>query len=143
VDWYKRFPYRTVNISGDEICLRSVRTKVSSYGILKDPTQTKKRKRVHKVHDVAPSAPPEKSVLVDGGRVKGCCGAPYFSDNGSVFAFHTESIDDGEGVSETNSLTSDRSHTSFSSGIVLCRTSKFKEWYNVTGVSDSIDLQLI
>jgi hypothetical protein len=34
--------------SGDEVCLRSVRTKVSDYDILKDPTQTKKRKRVHK-----------------------------------------------------------------------------------------------
>jgi hypothetical protein len=66
---------------------------------------------------------------VVGGRVKGSCGAVYFGVNRKVVAFHKESVDDGrEEVSVSNSYTSDRSHTSYGVGLVLCRLPKFKFW---------------
>lgn len=61
-------------------------------------------------------------VTVKGGRVTGSCGAPYFTTNGDVFAFHFEAVDDDIDGSVSDS----RGH-----GHVLCRLPSFKSWYNV------------
>jgi hypothetical protein len=66
----------------------------------------------------------EKIVLVRGGRVRGSCGAPYFTGRGDVFAMHFESINDADEVN------SDHSHLSYSKGYVFCRLPEFVNWYN-------------
>lgn len=64
-------------------------------------------------------------VTVKGGRVSGSRGAPYFTTNGDVFAFHFEAIDDFDA-----SVSDSRSLETFSHGYVLCRLPAFKIWYN-------------
>lgn len=116
----------TVQIAAT-ISMQSFHTKVSHYDYL--PEKNKKRK--YKVFDDEVPLPINKTIHVVGGRVGGSCGSPYFAPNGKVVGFHIESVDDGrDTVSVSNSYTSDRSHTSFSVGLVLCRLTKFKEWYD-------------
>ncbi len=59
----------------------------------------------------------EDTIMIDGGRVYGSCGAPYFAENGTVV-----SLGDGpEPFSYSmRSHTSSRSHTAFNQGYVLC-----------------------
>lgn len=66
-------------------------------------------------------------LVVDGGRINGSSGAPYFCDNGTVVAIHFTSVD-GHDDTQLDSL-SGRSHASLSCGYVLCRLKEFKEWY--------------
>ena len=84
-------------------------------------------------------APPGDVAVLDEHRVGrmdricASCGAAYFNVSGKVVAFHIESIDDGEEISSYNS---DRSHPSFSVGLVLCRLPNFRNWYNHNVGSD-------
>jgi hypothetical protein len=73
----------------------------------------------------------EDTIMINGGRVYGSCGAPYFAENGKVVAFHVRSLDDAPEPSShsTRSHTSSRSHVSFSQGYVLCRLNDFVNWY--------------
>jgi hypothetical protein len=125
----KDFPVGLVTVgSVTKVTLDSFHTKVSNYQVFADSVVSKKRKFA-----VADSEPQieERAIQVVGGRVTGSCGAAYFGINGKVVAFHKESVDDGrEEVSVSNSYTSDRSHTSYSVGLVLCRLPKFRTWYN-------------
>ena len=78
-----------------------------------------------------PATAVERAIQVVGDRVTGSCGAAHFHANGKAVAFDMESVDDGrEEVSVSNSYNSDRSHTSYSIGLVLCRLAKFKDWYD-------------
>ena len=64
-------------------------------------------------------------ITVYGGRVRGSCGAPYFSTRGEVVAFHIFSINDAE---DDMSSTSNHSHLSYSQGYVLSRLPGFCNW---------------
>ena len=64
-------------------------------------------------------------ITVYGGRVRGSCGAPYFSTRGEVVAFHIFSINDAE---DDMSSTSNHSHLSYSQGYVLSRLPAFCNW---------------
>jgi hypothetical protein len=77
--------------------------------------------------DAKPGQAVEYVIMVDGGRLQGSCGAPYFNTRGEVVAFHTESVNDSEADSSFNS-----SHVSFSMGYVLCRLLSFTKWYEST-----------
>eukprot|EP01039_Chlorochromonas_danica_P010831 gene10831-12041_t len=134
----KDFPVGLVSVgSVTKVTLDSFHTKVSNYQVFSDSAVTKKRKFA--VTKTKPATAVERAIQVVGGRVTGSCGAAYFGMNGKVVAFHKESVDDGrEEVSLSNSYTSDRSHTSYSIGLVLCRLPKFKAWYNDNTVGTSI-----
>jgi hypothetical protein len=120
------------------ITIGSSHTKVYQYEVFTPistvaSSKSKKRKRTNNVVDSRPQIPDDqkRALTVVGGRVKGSCGAAYFEPNNKVVAFHVESLDDGSDVvSISNSYTSDRSHTSYSRGLVICRLPKFKAWYN-------------
>lgn len=122
-------------LSSDKLTVQSFHTKVAQYEVF-TPVTASTKKRTFKGGRVVQSRPPksvERALQVVGGRVKGRCGAAYFAGNGKVVAFHVESLDDGsDSISESNTYTSDRSHTSFSRGLVLCRLEKFRVWYNAT-----------
>jgi hypothetical protein len=126
----KDFPVGLVTVgSVTKVTLDSFHTKVSNYQVFADSVVSKKRK--FGVAKIKPPPVVERAIQVVGGRVTGSCGAAYFGINGKVVAFHKESVDDGrEEVSVSNSYTSDRSHTSYSVGLVLCRLPKFRAWYN-------------
>jgi hypothetical protein len=64
-------------------------------------------------------------ITVDGGRVRGSCGAPYFNTRGEVVAFHVFSIND---AGDDMSSSSGHSHMSHSQGYVLSRLPHFCEW---------------
>jgi hypothetical protein len=64
-------------------------------------------------------------ITVCGGRVRGSCGAPYFTSNGEVVAFHIFSINDSE---DDLSSSSNHSHLSYSQGYVLSRLPGFCNW---------------
>jgi hypothetical protein len=121
------------------ITVESFRSKVLQYEIFKPistvaPSKNKSYKRKRNVVYFRPPIPDDqkRALTVVGGRVKGSCGAGYFEpNNNKVVAFHVESLDDGvDEVSISNSYNSDRSHTSYSRGLVICRLPKFKAWYN-------------
>jgi hypothetical protein len=131
------FPVGLVtSFSSRKLNIQSFHTKVYQYDIFKQiNTSTKRRKgNSGRVVDEKPIRPTERALLVVGGRVKGSCGAAYFAQNNKVVAFHVESLGDGawgeDIVSESNSYASDRSHTSFHRGLVLCRLPKFIAWYS-------------
>lgn len=128
------FPIGLVSsFSSNKLTMQSFHTKVSQYEqYVPVNASSKKRKRNSgRVVDIKPPKAIERAIQVVGGRVKGSCGAAYFSTNNKVVAFHEESLDDGsDSVSVSNSYTSDRSHTSYSVGLVLCRLPTFKQWYN-------------
>ncbi len=111
---------------------QSFRTKVSQYEQVRVTGKKRKRHEGSLVVSQKTLRGSERGLQVVGGRVKGSCGAAYFAVNGKVVAFHVASLDDGESVSAANSYTSDRSHTSFSLGLVLCRLPKFRIWYNTS-----------
>lgn len=120
-------------LSSDKITMQSFHTKVAQYeAFVPINASSKKRKFTSgRVVDARPARPLERALQVVGGRVKGSCGAAYFAPNGKIVAFHVESLDDGsDSVSASNSYTSDRSHTSYSRGLLLCRLPKFVLWYN-------------
>lgn len=120
----------TVGESSTKISLQSFHTKVSHYEMfIESPALVGKKRKFAVVKNRAP-ATDERAIQVVGGRVKGSCGAAYFSESGKVVGFHVQSIDDGDEASVSNTYTSDRSHTSFSVGLVLCRLPKFRIWYN-------------
>lgn len=73
--------------------------------------------------DEFPSGLVECMVNVRGGRVLGSCGAPYFAENGKVFAFHVGSINDAD--HEDMKSSSGHSHASYSEGRVLVRLRSF------------------
>jgi hypothetical protein len=121
--------------SSSKVSLESCHTKVLHYQVYKKLSQTSKKRKFDdsynypvKVVVVNPKKI-ERAVEVSGGRVRGSCGAAYFAKNGKLFAFHVESLDDGDDVSLSNSITG-RSHHSHSVGLVLCRLPKFLAWYN-------------
>lgn len=124
--------------STKEISVESFGSKVYQYEVFVPistvaPSKSKSRKRKRNVVVFRSPIPDyqKRALTVVGGRVKGSCGAGYFEANNKVVAFHVESVDDGsEEVSVSNSYTSDRSHTSYSRGLVICRLPKFKAWYN-------------
>ena len=64
-------------------------------------------------------------ITVYGGRVRGSCGAPYFSTRGEVVAFHIFSINDAE---DDMSSSSNHSYVSYSQGYVLSRLPGFCNW---------------
>lgn len=134
----KDFPVGLVSVgSVTKVTLDSFHTKVSNYQVFSDSAVSKKRKFA--VTKTKPATSVERAIQVVGGRVTGSCGAAYFGVNGKVVAFHKEIVDDGrEEVSVSNSYTSDRSHTSYSVGLVLCRLPKFKVWYNDNAVGIAI-----
>jgi hypothetical protein len=134
----KDFPVGLVIVGSEtKVILDSFHTKVSNYQVFSGSVVSKKRK--FGVAKTKPATVVERAVLVVGGRVRGSCGAAYFGINGKVLAFHNESVDDGrEEVSLSNSYNSDRSHTSYSIGLVLCRLPKFKAWYNDNTVGTAI-----
>ncbi len=70
----------------------------------------------------------ECMVNVRGGRVLGSCGAPYFADNGKVFAFHVGSMNDAD--SEDAMTSTGHSHASYSEGRVLVRLKSFTSTYS-------------
>eukprot|EP01038_Epipyxis_sp_PR26KG_P013136 gene13136-17603_t len=117
-----------------KVTLDSFHTKISNYQVFSDSVVTKKRKFA--VTKTKPATAVERAIQVVGGRVTGSCGAAYFGVNGKVVAFHKEN--GREEVSLSNSYSSDRSHTSYSVGLVLCRLSKFKAWYNDNTVGTAI-----
>mmetsp|Transcript_31196 Transcript_31196/g.40132 ORF Transcript_31196/g.40132 Transcript_31196/m.40132 type:complete len:240 (-) Transcript_31196:147-866(-) len=109
--------------SSSKISLQSTHTKVSQYeAIMKDNRKKMKTLGVFKVLKSLPTQV-EPVIQVVGGRVKGCCGGAYFCSSGKVVAFHRESLDDADETSAS-------SHTSYSTGYVLCRLPRFKLWYN-------------
>eukprot|EP01041_Mallomonas_annulata_P011438 gene11438-23926_t len=55
-------------------------------------------------------------IIVGDDRVRDRGGAPYFAPNNKVIAFHIGNISP--------------KHSSYSRGLVLCRLSQSKEWYN-------------
>ena len=120
--------------STNYISIQSFHTKVAQYSKCDPIPAVSKRRKANSgiaVVDVKPVVIPGRALDVVGGRVKGSCGAAYFAPNNKVVAFHEESLDDGsDSVSVSNSYTSDRSHTSYGRGLVLCRLPKFKQWYN-------------
>lgn len=125
----KDFPVGLITVgSVTKVDLNSTKTKVSNYQVFSHSAVSRKRK--YAVVKTKPEASVERAIQVVGGRVTGSCGAAYFHANGKVIAFHEEAVDDGEEVSVSNSYHSDRSHTSFSIGLVLCRLPKFKAWYD-------------
>lgn len=132
--------------SSTKITIESCHTKVSHYEEFQKTSSqppTKKAKLILPVVDY-PTIPSsdERIIQVIGGRVKGSCGAGYFAPNNKIVAFHYESVDHGEELSITNSYTSDRSHTSYSHGLVLCRLPKFKVWYNKE-IADALGIAAI
>ena len=124
----KDFPVGLLTVgSVTKVDLDSFHTKVYNYQVLSHSAVSRKRK--YAVVKTKPEAVVERAIQVVGGRVTGSCGAAYFHANGKVIAFHEESVDDGrEEVSVSNSYNSDRRHTSYSIGLVLCRLAKFKDW---------------
>jgi hypothetical protein len=126
----KDFPVGLATVgSVTKVDLDSFHTKVSNYRVFSDSAVSRKRK--FDVVETKPATAVERAIQVVGGRVSGSCGAAYFHVNGKVVAFHEESVDDDrEEVSISNSYRSDRSHTSYSVGLVLCRLPKFKYWYD-------------
>lgn len=128
----KDFPVGLLTVGSiSKITVDSFHTKVCHYEANPGSAGTLKKRKF----GVAPAKfrrdIDERYVLVRGGRVKGSCGAAYFCHSGKVFAFHNSSVDDGqEEVSVTNSYLSDRSHNSYSCGLVLCRLPVFKAWYD-------------
>lgn len=126
------FPVGLVTVgSVTNVTLESFHTKVSNYQVFVDSVPSTSKKRKFGVTKVKPMEQPRRAIQVVGGRVTGACGAAYFGPNGKVVAFHVESVDDGrDEVSISHSYNSDRSHTSYSIGLVLCRLAKFKTWYN-------------
>ena len=126
----KDFPVGLISVgSVTKVTLDSFHTKVSKYQVFSDSAVPKKRK--YSVVNSKPAPAVEQAIQVIGGRVTGSCGAAYFHVNGKVIAFHQESVDDGrEEVSTSNSRTSNRSHKSYSIGLVLCRLPKLCAWYN-------------
>jgi len=66
----------------------------------------------------------ECMVNVRVGRVLGSCGAPYFAQNGKVFAFHVGSINDKNAKTFTG-----HSYESYSAGRVLARLKSFTDRY--------------
>lgn len=62
---------------------------------------------------------PASRVVVDGGRSRGSCGAPYVTYTGALFAFHVASFNDDEGGSRA-------SHTHYSNGVVFARSPHFQ-----------------
>jgi hypothetical protein len=73
--------------------------------------------------------PPEEECMVNvrGKRVLGSCGAPYFAENGKVFAFHVGSINNAD--TEDMKTSTGHSHTSYSEGRVLARLKSFTAKY--------------
>jgi hypothetical protein len=69
----------------------------------------------------------EVVVMVDGGRVSGSCGAPYFNAQEEVVAFHFDSVDYSDTYKSLSRSSSD--HVSYSHGYVLCRVASFVGWY--------------
>jgi hypothetical protein len=67
-------------------------------------------------------------AFVTNGLSKGSCGAPYFSINNKVFAFHVESVDDAVN-DNLKSKSSATSHQSYCNGYVLCRLDSFMKAY--------------
>jgi hypothetical protein len=65
---------------------------------------------------------PASRVVVDGGRSRGSCGAPYVTYTGALFAFHVASFNDDDGDSRT-------SHTHYSNGVVFARSPNFQTAY--------------
>ena len=130
----KDFPVGLFDTSSTaKLTVASVQAKVYQYEKKLPVTDTKSsRKRsaqfVMQIGDVAEPLSPavEVVIMVDGERVSGSCGAPYFNAQGEVVAFHFESVDD----SDTNKSSSrSSSHVSYSHGYVLCRIPTFVEWY--------------
>lgn len=119
--------------TANAIVQQSFRTKVSTYELVKaSKSKIPKKKRVVKKRPKKRLHSEFRAIQVVGGRVKGSCGAAYIASNGKVVAFHVESLDDGDSVSIANSYSSERSHTSFSRGLVLCRIPSFMNWYERT-----------
>ena len=71
-----------------------------------------------KVVEVLNDDVPETRVVVQGGRSRGSCGAPYVTYSGALFAFHVASLNDEENESKA-------SHTHYSRGIVFSRSPMF------------------
>jgi hypothetical protein len=116
-------------VSVTKAYLDSFHSKVFNYQVFSNSAVSRKRK--FNVVKTKPVTAVEGALLVVGGRIPGSCGAAYLHVNGKVVAFQKESVDDGrEEVSVSNSYHSDRSHTSCSTGLGLCRLPRFKDWYD-------------
>ena len=128
----KDFPVGLIDTdSTAKLTVASVQVKVYQYEKRLPGAETKRsRKRsaqfVMQIGNVAAESSPavEDVITVDGGRVSGSCGAPYFNAEGEVVAFHVESVDDTDSKSSSRS-----SHVSFSHGYVLCRLPSFVSWF--------------
>ena len=129
----KDFPVGLIDTdSTAKLTVASVQVKVYQYEQRLPCADTKRQRKrppqfVIQIGDVAAESSPavEDVIMVDGGRVSGSCGAPYFNAEGEVVAFHVESVDDADAKSSSRS-----SHFSYSHGYVLCRLPTFVEWYN-------------
>lgn len=118
---------------GKLVCDRQ-RSSIYSY----EPLNSRKGKK--KASNKFSLAPPTKSdvktevVTLKTGRSDGSCGAPYCLLNGSVLAFHTDSLDDYD---ENQSSGSNRSYTSYCQGNVLCMLPEFMAKYQILMTSKS------
>lgn len=115
------FPAGLIDSSG-HLTVGSMNGKIWNYSAPFAPHPTKRLR----LEDQFPSEN-ECMVNVRGGRVLGSCGAPYFAENGKVFAFHTGSINDAD--SEDAMTSRGHSHTSYSEGRVLARLRSFTAKY--------------
>ena len=131
----KDFPVGLINTNSTaKLTVASVGVKVYQYEKrLPDVDTVRTRKRsaafimeIAEDSEIAAESSPEVEpvIVVDGGRVSGSCGAPYFNADGDVVAFHVESLDD---TAENSSSRS--SHVSYSRGYVICRLPSFVSWY--------------
>jgi hypothetical protein len=120
--------------SSNKLTIQSFEAKVAQYELFDPINISIKRRKGNggRVVDTEPvrDTKMERELTVVGGRVNSC-GAPYFSPNNKVLAFHVQRLDNNsDSISISNSYTSDRCHTSYSHGLVLCRLPKFKNWFN-------------
>jgi len=125
----------TVGASSKITVVESFGTKVSNYQTWEPPTSPgdplrPARKMLRVVNHPKPPAE-ERVIQVVGGRINRSCGAGYFAPNNKIVAFHFESVNDEEEIaSAVNSTESTSSHFSFGHGLVLCRLTAFRKWYN-------------
>ena len=99
----KNYPVGLLAVgSATKVTLESFLTKIAHYEEFIDSVSPVPKRMKFAVTDT-PQVVVERAVQVVGGRIRGSCGAAYFSSNGKVFAFHKESVDDGDEVSVSNS----------------------------------------
>lgn len=113
------------------ITIESSSTKVSNYDrYVTDAKNKDNTPRVAKVvYKRPPSAPlhADRVMNVRGGRVKGSCGAAYFTKDNTVAAFHITSFDEDL---KTAVFAGTRTFTANSQGLILCRIPSFMKVYN-------------